>query len=91
MRRLRGKLCSSSPVRLGFSQLCKTNEKLILTYFDDVTLMRVQKEEKEYTVDDKSKEKKSTQLDDLSREEQIRKCKNLLVIAKKAKASKDGK
>lgn len=34
--------------------------------------------------------KKSQQLDELSKEELITKCKNLLVIAKKAKAAKDG-
>lgn len=37
-----------------------------------------------------SQERKS-QLDDLPREELIVKCKNLLAIAKKAKAAKDGK
>lgn len=37
-----------------------------------------------------SQEKKS-QLESLSKEELIVKCKNLLVIAKKAKAAKDGR
>lgn len=36
------------------------------------------------------REKKAQQLDDLTREELITKCRNLLAIAKKAKAAKDG-
>ena len=36
------------------------------------------------------KQKRPQHLDDLSREELITKCKNLLLLAKKAKASKDG-
>lgn len=36
-------------------------------------------------------QEKKPQLEDLSKEELISKCKHLLVIAKKAKASKDGR